>query len=61
MADNEILVAAMSTLTAAIRELLVATVTPKVYNPFKSTDSFNLSSRLGSVEYKTISAPLNEI
>ena len=44
IADNETLAVVMATLAAAIRAMPVAAVTPKVYDPFKSKDPFDVSS-----------------
>ena len=59
--QNATLAAAMSSLAAAIRAMPQAAIQPKVYDPFKSNEPFDLSSRSGSMAYETISAPLTEI
>ena len=60
MTDTATLVAAMTALADAIRAMPQAAVNPKVYDPFQSNDSFDLSSRSGSMTYERISAPLDE-
>ena len=61
MTDNAALAAAMTLLADAIRAMPQASVTPKVYDPFKSTEPFDLSSRSGSMAYERISIPLDDI
>ena len=61
MTATATLAAAMTTLANAIRAMPQASVNPKVYNPFKSNDPFDLSSCSGSMAYERISAPLDNI
>ena len=60
MVDNTALATAMASLAAAIRSMPAAAINPKVYDPFKSEDPFDLSSRSGSMAYDRISAPLDD-
>ena len=61
MTDNATLAASVTALSDAIRAMPQAAINPKVYDPFKSTDPFDLSSRPGSMAYERISAPLDDI
>ena len=61
MTDNTALAVAMTALANAIRAMPTSTITSKVYDSFKSTDPFDLSSRSGSMAYERIFAPLDDI
>jgi len=60
MTNTATLAAAITTLANAIRAMPQVAVNPKVYDPFKSNDPFDLSSRSGSMAYERISAPLDK-
>ena len=55
--DNNAIAAALQALAAAVSALRPAAASPKVYDPFASTEAFDLSSRSGSSAYDKISPP----
>ena len=59
--DNNAIAAALQALAAAVSALRPAAVPPKVYDPFASTEAFDLSSRSGSSAYAKISSPLDTL
>lgn len=62
MADNGNLAAAIALLVQAINGMPRAPAPPpQVFDPFASSDAFDLSSRSGAAAYATASAPLDDI
>ena len=62
MAAQVDLAAAIALIVVAINGMpRAAPPPPRVFDPFASTDPFDLSSRSGSMAYATISAPLDNI
>ena len=62
MTDATNLTAAIALLVNAINAMpRAAPPPPRVFDPFASSDAFDLSSRSGAAAYATVSAPLDDI
>ena len=61
MTYNATIAAALTVLATTVAVLCSASAMPKVYNPFKSNDPFDISTRSGSLAYAQVSSQLDTV